>query len=676
MQTGGHSCYYASFTDDYTHFTQLYLQKAKSDTFDSYQAYEAWLSTQFSAKIKRLRLDRGGEYLSAEFMNYLKSKGTERRVTVHNTPEHNGVAERLNRTLVEHVRAMAHASGLPKSLWGEAIMHATWVKNRTSTHRLGKKTPYEMLYTEKPNLEKVPIWGCRVKVHDTSGTKLDMRRVHDGHWVGFNPKSDGHHIYFPDRGTIGVEQSIAFEQREVPVPPRVTASAPIKGEQTPCVESIESNARTSSVESNAESTATRAAEGSNACGNDQCTTPERQNTNNVPHDHLGSNFEAQDPQPMLHCSTCQHFKSEYHKQLQEGEGTVDRRSGGMRSDGNAMAVLMEAFEGGMDARGCPDDDDIVYTLVAGVTDAEGLDPSTIEEARVRDDWAKWDEAISKELKSLEDMRTWNVVECPDNVNIIGCKWVFKIKRTAAGKIDKYKACLIAKGYSQVHGIDYDETYAPVAQLASLRTILAVAACNDWDIEVFDFHSAFLNGKLNEGENLYMELPPSYKVEGKFKRPIAKLHVTLYGSKQGTLKWYLELCATLNALGLKCSHSDWGIFYTHIGQDILVLVNHIDDCTVTRSSCELIKLFKDEVGSRYKITDLGPVSWLLGMKVIRDRIVRTILLSQESYMDAIITKYNFADLKPVSIPMDPNIQLSRTQTPKPIVEIACMKHIPY
>ena len=168
VQTGGHSRYYASFTDDYTRYTRLYLQKAKSDTFDSYQAFEAWLSTQFNTKVKRLRLDCGGEYLSTKFTKYLKSKGTERRVTVHDTPEHNSVAERLNWTLVERVRAMMHASGMPKSLWGEAVMHATWVKNHTSTRRLSKKTPYEMLYQKQPNLKNVPVWGCRVKVHDTS----------------------------------------------------------------------------------------------------------------------------------------------------------------------------------------------------------------------------------------------------------------------------------------------------------------------------------------------------------------------------------------------------------------------------------------------------------------------------------------------------------------------------
>ena len=103
VQMSVHSRYYVSFTDDYSWFTKLYLLKLKSDTFDSYQAYEAWLSTQHDTKIKHLQSDHGGEYMSKEFTKYLKSKGTERRVTVHNTPKHNGVAERLNQTLAERV---------------------------------------------------------------------------------------------------------------------------------------------------------------------------------------------------------------------------------------------------------------------------------------------------------------------------------------------------------------------------------------------------------------------------------------------------------------------------------------------------------------------------------------------------------------------------------------------
>ena len=165
---------------------------------------------------------------------------------------------------------------------------------------------------------------------------------------------------------------------------------------------------------------------------------------------------------------------------------------------------------------------------------------------------------------------------------------------AAGEIDKYKARLVVKGYSQVQGVNYDDTYSPVTHLSSLRTILAITTRNDWNVKVFDFHLAFLNGKLDKGEDIYMDLPPGYKTNSKYNRPIAKLLVVLYGSKQGALKWYLELCRTLRALKLTCTESDWGVFYLHLGHEILLLASHINDCTLTGSSPSLIKAFKDKI----------------------------------------------------------------------------------
>ena len=142
-----------------------------------------------------------------------------------------------------------------------------------------------------------------------------------------------------------------------------------------------------------------------------------------------------------------------------------------------------------------------------------------------------------------------------------------------------------------------------------------------------------------------------------------------------MKWYLELCNSLKELRLSCAHSDWGMLYAHIRHDILILASHVDNCTVTRNSRELMGLFKDEIQAKYKITDLGPVSWVLGMKVVRDCVARTISLSQEPYINAIVTKYNFSDLKPISIPMDPNVQLSCTH-PRSIADTARMKNILY
>src|SRR5271168_512426 len=173
VQTIGGREYYSTYTDDHSRYTQLYLQRLKSETFDSYKQFEAFLLRQKGVHIKKLHTDRGGEYLSKEFSDHLAENGTIRNLTVHDTPEHNGVAERLNRTLLERVRSMLHASGIPKFLWGEAIKHAVYLKNRTATKVLDGKTPYEVFHGTKPNLKGLPEFGARVWVHDPNGSKLD-----------------------------------------------------------------------------------------------------------------------------------------------------------------------------------------------------------------------------------------------------------------------------------------------------------------------------------------------------------------------------------------------------------------------------------------------------------------------------------------------------------------------
>src|SRR6201999_283973 len=207
-ETIGHRKYYATFTDDHSRWTVLDLLHSKDETLNAYKNFEAWASTQHNAKIKRLRTDRGGEYLSSDFSTHLKSNSTERRLTTHDTPQHNGIAESLNRHLLERVRAMLHHSGLPKYLWGEAILHAVWLKNQTSTRALENKTPFEVLTGNRPNVGEVPIWGSRVWVHDGLGSKLEGR-AKEGRWVGYDKEStNAHRIYWPDRKTVGVERNI------------------------------------------------------------------------------------------------------------------------------------------------------------------------------------------------------------------------------------------------------------------------------------------------------------------------------------------------------------------------------------------------------------------------------------------------------------------------------------
>ena len=228
MSLGGRK-YYVTFTDDHTCYTCLSLLCTKDEAFDVYKTYTAWAQTQHSVQIKRLRSDRGGEYTGKEFSTFLKEQGTERCLTTHDTPQHNGIAESLNRWLLECVWAILHHSGLPKNLWGEAIQFAVWLKNCTSTRALSNVTPYEHLHGEKPDLGGVPEWGQHVWVHHRSGSKLNARAI-EGRWVSFDIDSTHtHHIYWPSKHTISVEGDVKFVQPTIAV--HIPFSLQPEGEQ-------------------------------------------------------------------------------------------------------------------------------------------------------------------------------------------------------------------------------------------------------------------------------------------------------------------------------------------------------------------------------------------------------------------------------------------------------------
>ena len=175
----------------------------------------------------------------------------------------------------------------------------------------------------------------------------------------------------------------------------------------------------------------------------------------------------------------------------------------------------------------------------------------------------------------------------------------------------------------------------MAKLTSIRLLLAIAAQNQWLIDMFDFHSAFLNGQLDSDEEVFMEQPQGHE-ESDRKWYVCKLFKSLYGLKQAGRKWYDTLCKALADIGFKQCEADPAVFYIHQNDNIIVLACHVDDCTITGNSQDLIQSYKDELKNKYSLTDLGAVNWLLGIKITRDLEARTISLSQESYIDSILT----------------------------------------
>jgi hypothetical protein len=202
MRQGWH--YFVSFTDDCMRFTVIFLLRTKDEALDSYKSFEAWATTQLHCKaIKVLCSNRRGEYLSKAFDMHLAAAGMACRLTPHDTPQFNGIAECLNQTLLERVQALTHASSFPKSMWGEALRYANWLKNWTAMHALDGKMPFAALYDHPPDLSGLCRWGCNVWVHDVTGSKLDMC-THEAWWLGYDTDTKTHQVYWPNTGTVAI----------------------------------------------------------------------------------------------------------------------------------------------------------------------------------------------------------------------------------------------------------------------------------------------------------------------------------------------------------------------------------------------------------------------------------------------------------------------------------------
>jgi hypothetical protein len=641
VESINHKRYYVSFTDDHSRYTTVYFLHTKDETFNFYRIYEAWLSTQHGAKVKRLRTDRGGEYLSDEFSTHLKRAGTVRTLTVHDTPEHNGVAERLNRTIMEKVRAMLLDSDLPKFLWAEATAHAVYLKNRTWTRALGETTPYEILHGSKPNLANLQPWGCKVRVHNPGGSKLDSRSS-IGRWVGFDVETrDGHRIYWPEKRTVSIERSVKFNFEPDDV---VVGMLPLEGERV-------DDERLEAIEPEQHEVVNQ--------------TPD------VEVDQINPGNDAEVDATDQGRGKRIRKETQYVRMLKDGSAVTGSRTGGVLPRGMRPGTSTVAG-GGSEVE--IDESDVDHAMASVLESVEGLMP-TYQEARKRPDWPKWDEAIQAELQNLEKTGTWRLVERPPDANVVNCRWVLRIKKNAAGEIDKYKARLVAKGFTQIHGVDYYETYAPVARLASFRLLLAVAAQNGWVADSFDFDSAYLNTRLGDEEVVYLEQPVGYETKDR-KQWVWRLQKTLYGLKQGAKNWYDALHHAFVGLGFTRSEADHGVFFKEVGRDIIISAIHVDDGMVTGSNGSLVNKFKKDMNAKYKLTDLGAAHWLLGIKITRDLVNRTLSLSQHAYIDAIITRFNFDDLKPSSMPMDPSAPLSKSQSPSKLEDINKMKNVPY
>jgi hypothetical protein len=277
------------------------------------------------------------------------------------------------------------------------------------------------------------------------------------------------------------------------------------------------------------------------------------------------------------------------------------------------------------------------------------------------------------MEQHANLRTWDLVEPPDGVNIVGSKLVFHYKHDANGEVVNRKTRLVAQGFSQAEGIDYNETFSPTAKLSAIRIIIAIAIRNDWEIEQTDIDGAYLNAPITEV--VYMRQAKGYETHGK-EHYVCRLNRAIYGLKQSGREWYNMFCRIMFKFGFTRCEVEHAVFYRYSGQDALIVAVDVDDLTMAGNSRGAIGTFKAELRTVLKIKDLGDLHWLLGIEVKRDRKSRTISLSQRAYIQKILERFNLQDANPLGTPLDPHHKLSLSQCPSTPRQFEDMRGIPY
>ncbi|KAK3930023.1 Copia protein [Frankliniella fusca] len=590
--------YFLTFLDDFTHFAVVYGLKEKSEVFEYFKLYEARVTNRFpDKKIFNFRCDNGGEFVNRNMRQLFAEKGIEYEPTIPNTPENNGVAERLNRTLLEKARCMLLGSSLRKSFWIESLLTAVYLLNRSPTRALdGDKVPAELWYGVRPNLQKLRVFGCNAyvcKSKEQCAGKFDSRSK-KCFLLGY--VENGYRLWSIEDKRVITARNVVFDETK-------------------------NTFNKNYIVNDAVNDMNENDDVSDDVNDDDTELPEMEE------------FDEVSADTGLRRSTRVRIQPRH---LQDYVT--------LASIASLVSELSESGEA---------DDSICYDRVEpSVMDLCNDVPVLFDDIQYRKDKNKWMKAVNEELQALKENETWELVSLPSHKKPINCKWVFTVKVDAAGEVERYKARVVAKGCAQRAGIDYNETYAPVARITTVRVFLSLVNKNNLYVHQLDVKCAFLNGDLEE--EIFMWPPQGLDVDGDI---VCKLKKSLYGLKQAPKEWNKKFNECVKSFGFDQCLADRCIYVRKKDGDVVYLLLYVDDFLIASNNEELLHTIKNNLMLRFKMRDLGEALYFLGIKITRS--THGLFLSQENYVKKIVQRFKMDTSSSVKTPLEPspNLDLS-------------------
>lgn len=593
-----------SLTDQKTRKVWVFLVKDRKDFREKLLIWKRTTELESGQKLKTLRLDNAGEFRSIE-KELQDEFGIQIEWTTTYTPEQNGVSERANRTLVSLARAMLIDSRLPYKFWGEAVKTACYLRNRTPSGP-GGLTPEEAFTGKRPGIRHIIPWGCLAfhQVPSEKRLKLEPVSVRTA-FVGYTESTQQFRLYDPKRGIITSTRPRFIENKRLKY--SWSTKTPAEAAEEP-----------ESSEAELDFDRSRDEE------------PELEKRKNDRADNSGNANSGDDAQEEL-------IEEELEPEVL-GRGLRIRK---------AKRFFDELGDGAL----------------AALADELIVPPKDYDSAVDHPKYSRqWKDAVTDELEKLFSLGTFEYVDLPPGKETVDTKWVFTIKYTPTGLVDRFKARLVARGFSQREGDDFWETFSPTIRYESIRLILAIACAENLEIHQADVDTAYPRARLH-AEVFVSNIKGLILPPGK----VLRIHKALYGLKQSGREWYIEACNTLDKFGLQPTFNDPSVF---VNKDKSLVVGlYVDDMIIVARSLEEADKFKRNFGAVHKLEDLGDIHKYLGLTITRDRTKRMLYISQESFTRKLIEDYLSPGDYTASTPVTSRESLTKAKSNEPRADIA-------
>ena len=606
----GGARYFVTFIDDKSRWLTVYPLHRKSDCFDSFQRFLRIAETQTGCKLRQLRSDGGGEFFSNDFTSFLDSKGIKRQTTCAYTPQQNGVAERMNRTLKDQIRAMLHHSNTPFEFWAEALSCAAYIRNRVTSRSLPTgNTPYEIWYGRKPSIAHMRTFGsrCWYKTPDKLLQTLDLR-AKEAIMLGYASSQKAYKLWDTANEKVVVSRDVVFDE--------------LQKKRLPSSDT-DYNSVDAAPESNTEPWD---GDGKSGLSTKQDTPPSS---------HSDSDSDTNAPQPQSPPPT---------------------------PSASTDESLLNAPRKSSRSRKPPGEWWKTTALVSTTADTTPEHLLTFTEVTKGEEKDLWIEAIQSEMDSLEANGTWILVPRSEALNLLTSKWVFKrkdvVSETGEHSI-KHKARLVTRGFQQKYGIDYSETYAPVVQFCTLRMFFALTVHHDLHCDQMDVKTAFLYGDLEQ--DIFMEQPEGF-IDSKHPDHVCKLQKALYGLKQAPRQWHAKIDDFLiSQLDFQSSPYDPCFYVRYRDDSMIIIALYVDDILLASSSRDMLDELKAEFSKRFEMKDCGRVRVCLGLEIARNTSKGLLHLNQSRYAEKVLERFGMENASPVVTPMQAQISVADTET---------------